>query len=431
MQDLKGKKLLVLGGTRISCEIIEAAQRMGITVLVTDYNEPENSPGKQIVDQSFMVSATDVDGVVELIRQEKIDGVMVGYADILLPYYADICKKAGLPCYADHEQFELFTNKNKYKPLLRKYHIPTVEEYSVTPEGELKEPDMVRFPLLVKPADSSGARGITICKDRDQLPQAIETARAFSHTGEVLVERYIDDREVTVFWMFRDGKIHLAGIGNRHVKKNQDQVIPLPVGYTYPASVLPYFRSDQERVFKEMFRDTGIRNGWMFMQCKVENNVCIVYDIGFRLTGSLEYKHMKALCGVDPMECLIHFALTGSMGEDDIEEKLCPEHKGYAYNVSSLARPGKIAEISGIDEVRSFPGVLDVVLAHVPGEEIPKSTKGHLSQITVRTMGITQNRADLFPMMKKIENTIQIISDDGALLNLPGIEEQDIEDTVL
>lgn len=424
------KKLLVLGGTLISCEIINKAHEMGVEVFVTDYNPPEASPGKQIADKHFLVSCTDVDAIVKLIDDEKIDGVLTGFADVILPEYAEICQKANLHAYGTKEQFDIFINKDKYKPLMRKFGVPTVEEYDV--DAEDFSADQVHYPVLVKPADSSGARGITICSSQATLQEAVDNAKLFSKSGKVLVERYLTGREVTVFWVFQDGEYYLTAIGNRHVKRNQGcDVIPLPVGYTFPSSVLPVYQAEIEEKVKAMLRSVGIRNGMMFMQCKVEDEVCVTYDIGFRLTGSLEYKILDALCGFDPLKMMINFALTGSMGEESLAEKVNPKFPRPAYNVSCLAAPGKIAQIGGVDPVKKIPGVEDVVLAHMEGETITKEMRGLLSQIVVRILGSVDEKKDLYPMMHRIENEISILSDDGTSMMLAGIDAEDIEDYVI
>lgn len=424
------KKLLVLGGTRISCEIIHKAHMMGHSVIVADYNPVEKSPGKQIADAHFLVSVTDVDAVVKLIHDEKVDGVILGFADVILPYYAEICRKANLPAYGTKEQFDLFINKDKYKALMRKFSVPTVDEYDVNSEDF--SADTVQFPVLVKPADSSGARGITVCDTKEALEQAVANARRFSQSGKVLVERYLTGKEVTVFWVFQDGEYYLSAIGNRHVKQNQgSDVIPLPVGYTFPAAVIPRYRAEVEPKVKEMLRYTGIRNGMMFMQCKVEDGSCIVYDIGFRLTGSLEYKVLKQVCGFDPLEMMINFALTGSMGEPDLEKKADPMFAQPAYNVSCLCAPGKIAQIDGIDEVTRMDGVIDAVLAHIEGETITQEMRGLLAQIVVRVLGVVKKKEDLYPIMHEIEEKISVISTTGDDMKLSGIEKSDIEGYVI
>ena len=425
VNEFQGMKLLILGGMRISCEIIHKAKSMGIYTIVADYNKIEDSPGKKIADEHFLVSTIDVDEIVKLIKEQEINGVMVGFNDFMLPYYAEICKKSGLPSYGTKEQFDIFTNKGIYKKLCRKYNVPTVEEYSINQILNGKLDDELSFPVLVKPTDSSGAKGITVCQSKETLMAALKKAEVFSHSGQVLVERYVEGKEVTVFWLFIDGKYYLTAIGNRHVKQNQDGVIPLPVGYTFPAAVTQKYCSEIEKNVKNMLGSVGIQNGMMFMQCKVENEKCVVYDIGYRLTGSLEYKLLKEVCGYDPMEMMIRFALTGHMEKDSIADRINPRLGKYAFNVSVLTKPGRIGKISGIEDILNLPQVIDAVLAHYPGEEITDTMKGLLAQISLRVLGVSDSVETMQKTMLEIQKLIHIESDKGENMILPGIEEAD------
>ena len=93
--NIQGKKLLIMGGMQISCEIVLKAKAMGVYTIVADYYPVEKSPAKRIADKAIEVSVTDVDAVVSVIKEEDVDGVIVGFNDMLLPFYADICKKTG------------------------------------------------------------------------------------------------------------------------------------------------------------------------------------------------------------------------------------------------------------------------------------------------------------------------------------------------
>lgn len=424
-KNLKGKRILVMGGMRISCEIIRKAQAMGLIVGVADYNSVEDSPGKQIADEHYEVNITDVDAVVELIKYAKFDGVIVGFNDMLLPYYAEICRQTGLPCYGTKEQFEILTDKGKYKTICRQFGIPTIPEYDIDDSD-------IKYPVLIKPVDSSGSRGITICHNHEDLLTAYDKALDSSKSKKVLIEKYMEGREVTVFWVFQNGEYYLAGHSNRHVKKSQgDDVIPLPVGYTFPSKFLPKYRAEIEENAKKLFMHLGIKDGMMFMQCKVEDDICYVYDIGYRLTGSLEYKIFERVCGFNPLEMLICHSVTGTMGEPELKAKANANLKNPAFNVSCLCAPGTIKEITGIEEVRQFPEVEDVIIEHCPGETIYEQMRGLLSQIAIRVLGSVENKEQLFPIMKKIENTIHIRSVDDKELMLPGIEREDIEGFVI
>ena len=243
-----------------------------------------------------------------------------------------------------------------------------------------------------------------------------------------MIERYMNGREVTVFWTFQDGHYYLSALGNRHVKQNQgDDVIPLPVGYTFPSVFLPKYRAEVEDKCKAMFRHLGIKDGMMFMQCKVEDGICYLYDIGYRLTGSLEYKILERVCGYNPLEMMICHALTGHMGSEGIARKAKPEFSTPAFNVSCLCAPGTIARIEGVDTVKQMPEVEDAVLAHVPGETITPEMRGLLAQIAVRVLGSVHEREQILPVMRRIHETIHLISEEGQDLLLPGIETEDIK----
>ena len=358
-------------------------------------------------------------------EENGIDGILTGFTDSYLLPYQHLCELTNRPCYGTKEQFELFTNKRKYKQLCREYSVPTIEEY-------MDIDTTVRYPVIVKPVDGSGSRGIEICNDKKELSDALEHSKQSSRQGEVVVERYMDCPEATVFWLFDDGNYYLTMIGNRHVKHNQEgNVIPLPVGYTFPSYLTPKYIKDVEKNAKRMFRAVGVKNGLMFMQCKVEDGTCFVYDIGFRLTGSREYLIQGKACGYDPLEMLIHFAVSGRMSDSSIEEKINPCKMPPSFNVSCLSGPGTIKAIGGLDEVRNMPEVIDVACAHLPGFTISESMKGHLAQITVRVLGSVSNKDELFPVMDKIQSLITITSSLGTDLLLPGIEKMDIQDKVL
>lgn len=429
--ELKGKRLLILGGSRISCEIIRHARAMGIITGVTDWYALEKSPAKQMADEAYFVNTSDIDAMVELIKEKKFDGVLTGFTDSVLPYYAEMCERSGLPSYGTKEQFDIFIDKEKYKALMRKYDVPTIPEYSIDFDRFDETTADIVYPVIVKPADSSGSRGITVCENKAELKEAISFAVETSKAKEVLVEQYIDNAEATIFWLFVDGQYYMMLLGNRHVKHNQEGELPLPAGYTYPAAAQPRFLAEVAPKMENMFRSVGIKDGMMFMQCKIVDRTCVVYDIGYRLTGSLEYINLKGMCGFDPLDMMIRFALTGETGEPDIAKKVDPYLGGkYSYNVSLLCKPGKITEIKGLDEIRKLPGVFDVVVAHPVGDIITEAMKGRLAQITVRILGKADDIESMKNEMLEIQRLAHVISDTGEEMILPGLEESDYVGTI-
>lgn len=410
------KKLLVLGGTKISCEIVKKAKDMGLYVAVLDYNPPEHSPAKQIADESFLISAADVDGVVELIRREHFDGVITGFADVLLPYYAEICQKTGLPSFGTKEQFDLFTDKNQYKELLLRYEIPT-PIFCYASDWEKQE---VAFPVMIKPVDSSGARGCIVCHSRDGMEAALKESLRFSKKGDAIIEEYITGPEVTAFFVIQDGEAHFAALGNRHVENHQGEgVIALPVGYTYPSNLTASYMESIAPKMQRMLEDQGIRNGMLFAQCIVSNGVPMVYDLGLRLTGSLEYYMLEHACGYNTLEMMIRFAMTGSMGEP-IKNQIDPFLNGqYGWNISALLRPGKIAAYRGLENMSAFKDLIAAVPAFNSGDELTQADKGLLKQIGCRFIGASATYDDMKETVGKIEEIFDVLDPEGESLLLP------------
>ncbi len=421
--DLRGKKLLVLGGTRLSGEIIKQARQQGVCVLVTDYLE--DSPGKKIADKSFMVSTTDVGAVVKLLKEEQIDGMITGFIDSMLPYYQEICEKAGIPCYGTKKQFELATNKIQFKELCQAFDIPTVKGYRLPYPFDLHSLTQLSYPVLTKPADNSGGRGIYICKDADELLINLEKSLLFSPRKKVLVEEYMDCKEATAFYIIQDGVVCLSSMADRHVKKVQEDTIPLPVAYTFPSKHLKRYQETLDPIVVKMFESIGMRNGVVFIQMFVGDDKFTFYEMGYRLTGSLEYKIISALNGIDPLQMMIHFALTGSMHDKPIKPLLNPNYKEWGCNLTFLSKPGTIGKIIGINRIKALKAVIDVVPAYDEGDTIPLSARGTLKQVILRVFASAENREKLVDIMDEINRSFQVFSEDGENMLLDGFDTKE------
>lgn len=430
MNSLAGKRLLILDGTQLGCEIVLAAQSMGIHTVVTDYNTLENAPAKQIADEHFMVNVTEVERVVELIHRESIDGVVAGFSDFILPYYAQICKKAGLPCYASEDLFRLFTDKLAYKKLCATHEVPIMEGYELE-QFQGQTDSSVRFPVIVKPTDGSGSRGVSICNSAEEVLLAVDLAHSWSKTGEILIEQYVNGQEATVFWILQDGDYYVSAMANRHIRRPQGQALPLPVGYSMPSHLLDNYEQTIAPKAREMFRAVGMKNGMMFMQGIVDEGVFRVYDIGYRVTGTQEYHLLENVSGYNPLSMLINFALTASMGEPDLASKANPYFSIYAYNVSALMQPGEIDHFEGLEAARALPGVISVVKAHVEGDILPEEARGQLRQIAVRVQGVANSLTELKRTMTELSTTVKVVNPSGEDLTLPGIQANDLDGLLL
>ncbi len=424
MSNLNGKKLLILGGIAPSIEVVKHSKQMGLKVYVTDYLP--DSPAKKIADKSFMVSTTDVKALAALIEKEKIDGLITGFVDLLLPYYQQVCELTGKPCYATKEQIDMLTNKARFKELCHQFDIPVVDEYTFKLPLTKSKIEDYSYPVLLKPTDNSGGRGIFICRSPEELIANYEKALAFSTSKHVLIERYMIAKEVTIFYLMQDGEIFLTAMGDRHVKHFQDGIIPLPVAYSFPSLYLKEYQNSIHQRVVDMFKAIGMKNGMVFIQSFVENGKCIFYEMGYRLTGSLEYKLISHACGFDPMDMMIHFALTGKMSRVDLGKLTNPNFNKPYCNITLLARPGKVGKMQGIEETKKIPGVLDVFCSYAEGDEIPDKALGTLAQVIIRVFAFANTKRELAGLMDKVHNTINVFSEEEESMLLPVFDTQEL-----
>ena len=399
------KKILLLGGTSISRQIVYAAHELNYDVYVTDYLE--DSPCKKIAEKSFMVSCTDVDAVVQLIKSEHIDGVIMGYADVLMPSYVQICEKAGLPCYANLHAIEVTSDKAEFKELCRKFDIPVVPEYSL----EDVENEHVIYPLIVKPVDNSGARGIYICHNKSEFDRFYPQALLFSPRKHVLIERFMDGREATVFYYLHKGEIYFLGIGDRHMLKFSERFLQLPIGYTFPSVNQQDFLKVENENIKRMFQSLHMSEGMVFMQCFNDNGNYIVYEMGYRLTGSLEHHLMEHAYGFNHLKAMLQYAV----GEEVDVTPLKSVNLGNAIlaNVTLLLSKGVIAHYEGLDEVKKMPGVLHVHESYPIGQVIDESVLGKLAQVGIRVLLYADNKPQLLQRMDSVKDALRVMSADN------------------
>lgn len=399
------KKILLLGGTSISRQIVYGAHELGLDVYVTDYHV--ESPCKSISEQSFMVSCTDIDAVCDLVEREKIDGVITGYADVLLPSYVKICEKANLPCYSNLSAIEITSNKAKFKKLCQEFGVPTIQDYSY----EDVENDRVQYPIIIKPVDNSGARGIYICHNKKEFEQNYSLSLGYSPTKQVLIEAFINKKEATIFYYMHDGEIYLLGVADRHMLSFDSRFIKLPVGYTFPSINQNEFIKVQNDRIKVMFRSLGMKEGMAFIQAFNDNGRYVVYEMGYRLTGSLEHHLMGAVYNFDHLKAIISYAVGDFV--DVTPLKNFDRSTFFMANVTLLLSEGIIDHYEGEQEVLDIPGVLHIHKSYVEGTLIDSSFMGKLSQVGMRVLLYADSKEILISKMDQVKNKLKIFSTKG------------------
>ncbi|MBR5323649.1 MAG: ATP-grasp domain-containing protein [Muribaculaceae bacterium] len=414
----KKKKILILGGTTISKQIVYAAREIGLDVYVTDYYE--DSPCKAISDKNFIISCTDVDAVCDLIKKENIDGVIMGYADVLMSAYVKICEKAKLPCYANLQAIETTSNKSTFKNLCKKFNIPVVPEYSINDVNE----NRVKYPIIIKPVDNSGARGIYICNNKEDFNKFYNEALKYSPSKQIIIEQFLTGKEATIFYYLYDGEIYLLGVSDRHMLKYDEKLLQLPIGYTFPSINQNSFLKEENENIKMMFKSLKMKEGMVFMQSFNDNGNYIIYEMGYRLTGSIEHHLFEKAYNFNHLKAILNYAVGNKVDVSALET--ININNPIMANVTLLLNKGEIHHYEGITEAMNIPGVLHIHKSYKEGDIIDESIMGKLSQVGIRVLLYAESHNKLIEMMDTVKNTIKVISTDNKNMIIDNYRYKDI-----
>lgn len=415
MKSLKGKKILILGGTAPCVHVTRFAKEMGAYVYVAD-EKTEKGPAKQLADEAVVISTNDYDTLLAFIKENNIDGVLTGPGEFNIVNAMTVSKMAGLPFYCNKEQWDICQDKRHFKDFCKQYGLPGVPEYAV--EDVLAEKD---FPVIVKPVDGCSSRGINICHNQEEYAKAKEAALTASKSRKILVEKYVDNGGVTIDakYVVVDGRFHLEAIGDRHVL-NGGLITAISF---YPSKYREAFMEQVDPYVEKAFTAIGLKNGAFFFQAIPDGDKIYIYEMGLRVSGGMIYNMTEATSGNNTLKMLIHYGATGMMCEKKDEEMIDASFNGkVASTMAFPLRTGKIGSFSGFDEVAKYPGVIDLTRYYNEGDEILPKYVNTLDQLFARIMVSADSKSELMSKIGRIRRKTSVKNVDG--------EEMIIWDTV-
>lgn len=421
-KEFEDKKLLILGGNPETSALVQLANEMGIKTIVASYRA--NDDAKKYAWKSSMVDGFDVPGLIALAREEAVDGVLVGVADMLVPSYCKVCDALNLPCYATQQIVDVFAFKDVFKATCESYGIHGIPEYYLDAEIKPEDVAKIKFPVMIKPVDSSSGMGMTVVYSAKELPAAVEKALSVSSKKRFIVERYMDGVEdMGMYYTFKDGVCTASCIYDRYTTDEQPGLARVCLGGTYPSKHMDEYFSRMHKNALRMFKEIGIKNGVLMLSAFYENGEFYVYDTGFRLQGEAPHFIIKHIQGFDQREMLIRFALTGSEGDFDLEEKDDTMLRGkQAATIWFLSKAGKIAKIEGLDKLADDKRVITIVQRFNEGDEVKDEWIGTEKQVFARLYLCTDTKEQMKDAINEYQEKVKVMDDKGNNLLLKGFD---------
>lgn len=344
------KKILLLGGSAQQIVAIKTAKNLGYFTVLCDYLV--DNPGQYYADKFYLISTTDKEAVLNVAKKEQVNGVLAYASDPAAPTAAFVAEKLGLNT-SPYSSVEILCNKDKFRAFLKKngFNSPKAGSY-FTVSDALNDISSFSLPIIVKPVDSSGSKGVTVLSNVEDLEEAINFAFSFSRSHRIIVEEYIENKYPYLLGgdIFVDkGKVVLWGLLNCH---RDNSVNPLvPVGKSYPLEMNNEDIKNVKDTLQTLVNKLNIKSCGMNVELVVSKDGRVwPIDIGPRNGGNMIPDLLGLIFNVDVVE----MAIKSAMGVEENSTFLYEGEPYYATHNIHSPKNGLLLDIDFSEEIKPY-----------------------------------------------------------------------------
>lgn len=354
---MTGFRMMVLGGGSSQLNALNRLRREGYRIILADQN-PE-AEGRSRAHEFEEVSTFDIPGVVEAAGRRRVQGIMTLGTDQPVLSAAEAAREHGLPCFHTPETARAVTNKRIMKRIFRDHGIPTAPWLLVsaeTPESALKK---LQPPLVLKPVDSQGQRGVFRIRSHREVFRYLPECLSYSREKSALLEEYYPGTEITVSgWVHETPRgggpaTEIFSITDR-VTMEAERHIGICAAHRFPSIWTPLLGRAIEELTLRLVAAFAIKAGPLYFQMLIGQAGIRVNEIACRLGGAYEDEFIPLIAGRDILGMLI----AGCRGLTPPAPERKPRGPLPHLAVPLLfCRPGEIAETTPESELLALPGV--------------------------------------------------------------------------
>ena len=362
------KKLMLLGGIRYLVPAIETAHKHGHHVITVDYL-PDNIAHKYSDDyHNVSILEKDKEKVLKLAQELQIDGILSYAVDPGVVAASYVAEKMELPFTCSYESACIMQDKSKFRQFLTEYgfNVPNAKGYT-NAEDALKDVDFFNWPVIVKPVDSAGSKGVSRVDKPEDLPNAIAHALEESHNGHFIVEDFLelDGYQSSADCFSVDGKLVYADYSDQLFDRNAENPYT-PAIEIWPASMPQehqnYLTSEIQRLLKLLNCGTGLYN--------IESRVCkngkpYIMEVSPRAGGNRIAELQRIGTGIDLIEAEVQKAV----GEK-VSGIMMPHYDGFYVNYIVHSNQDGTFKEAIIDADFKKKHVIEAEIRVNPGEHV-------------------------------------------------------------
>lgn len=365
------KKLMLLGGIRYLLPAIETAHKHGCHVITVDYL-PDNIAHKYS-DEYHNVNILDKEAVLTLAKELQIDGILSYAVDPGVVTAAYVAEQMGLPFTCSYEAACILQDKARFRQFLTEngFNVPTAKGYSNTEEA-LNDVALFHWPVIVKPVDSAGSKGVTRVDNPNDLEQAIAHALDESHNGHFIIEDFLvkDGLSSGSESFVVDGQLCYNGFYDQYF--DNEAVNPYtPSAECWPSNKEKKYLDEIRSELQRLFTLLNVRTGLFNVEWRVcTDGKCYLMEVSPRTGGNRLAEMLNIAADVDIIDAEVQKAV----GVPIIEEIHEPNYNGhYAILVLHNEKAGEFQEVQ-IDKHFKQAHVIEEEIRVKPGEYVEAFT---------------------------------------------------------
>lgn len=342
------KKLMILGGTRYALSVIESAKKLGIYTITVDYL-PENIAHKYS-DEYVNVSIIDKEKILEVARKLNIDGIMSFACDPGVVTAAYVAEQMGLPNVGPYESVRVLQNKGKFREFLTEnnFAVPTAKGYKDVAEA-IKDVDVFHWPVIVKPTDSAGSKGVTRVDDPKDLEKSIKFALSYSHSDEFIIEDFITQHgyssDTDSFSI--DGELKFVSFNCQRFDVNAKNPYT-PAAYSWPSSMTDEHQTELKNEIQRLIRLLHMKTAVYNIETREgKDGKAYIMELSPRGGGNRLSECIRYATGVDIITNMVRYSV--GLPVEVIEQK--PYNGCWAEVILHSDKPGVFKELWISDEI--------------------------------------------------------------------------------
>ena len=343
------KKILLLGGSRYLLPVIAAAKELGIYTITCDYLP--NNIAHKYSDEYCNISIVDKESVLEKARELKVDGIMSFACDPGVVTAAYVAEKLGLPHSGSYQSVSILQNKGKFRQFLKDngFNVPVAKGYK-TIEEAIKDVSIFNWPVIVKPTDSAGSKGVTRVDRPKDLEESIKYALSFSIGKEFIIEDFIEKKgyssDTDSFSV--NGELKFVSFSSQRFDENAKNPYT-PAAYSWPSSISEENQLKLKSEIQRLLTLLGMKTSIYNIETREDvNGKPYIMELSPRGGGNRLAECIKYATGVD----LIKNAVRAAVGEPVVEVEQKPYNGFWAEIILHSDRAGVFERLFIADEIK-------------------------------------------------------------------------------